>query len=745
MTDKKDGQPKNENSDFESSSSEKQPTAQPKSWMSSLFTAVVGSSSSTSNATTSTTSTTKATPTTSTSDAATAQPDDVSIEKLKEHFEGGETDDEDEASRAKQYEESDKESKQQLWKQVYSYMGSNLSGMRFSLPIRYFEPTTVLTKMAEAFEFSDLLDRAAITNDCVLRDSLVTAFVVSTFSNTSRTRKPLNPILGETYEFLNPVSDMKLYAEQVSHHPPISVSYVQGNDWEASEVINVHGKFQGNSMEVSNSGYRYISLNKFKDYYTWNAPTCSISNIFVGKTNIDYHGSVTITNHYTGNVINLTFPKSGWFGTNQYDVHGHLADKDGNQLLLFKGAWNKYLDSCPVATDEVPPVAPASVKSTADTPGDERIKPKDSSSTGSVKDGTKSARVKIDEVERRERDLRFATSPRKIHRRATKTHVDNRDKNDILSTRGPSSSTCKATLSISPASAPVTPRVVTALPRSIMTGDGDETELSSNAAAKAKHLSSALSAQLAASPSTSSVSSSAAKENDKSNGTGTDGSNRLWVAGSHLLSAEEGGGPNDLFSNFTRFTKRTIAFDNDYATELPPTDSRLRPDRIALENGNLPVAGDEKKRIEQLQRDRRHAAKKIAYKLQREGAFYGSLFSIAQNSMHVASREDELDPNMENEMCHDQHDRRMDDGHGQGEDRDEVESASGFEEEEEDDESEIRDEDRERIKWLLDSQRPKYFRQVDDKGDKWEPLGTYWRDSRSYMDDDEKRMEASMW
>lgn len=337
----------------------------------------------------------------------------------------------------------DSESRKQLWQQMYSYMGTNLAGMRLSLPAWVFEPTTVLTRMAEAFEFCELLDRAAASTDSVLRDSLVAAFVVSCFSSQERVRKPFNPILGETYEFLHPTNDMKLYAEQVSHHPPISVLHAEGTNWLAGEVNRTHAKFQGNSLEVINSGNRYIHLTPTGDRYSWTLPKTTMSNLFVGTTNISHHGKFEVCNETTGMVARLEFAKSGWFSKNRYNVSGELLNKSGDLLAVFRGAWNRYLDSSFVNKDD----------------------------------------IAID------------------------------------------------------------------------------------------------------------------KE-----GTG-ENCNRLWVAGPHHLSMEDGD-IRDMFTNCTKFTKRTIAFDADYAAELPPTDSRLRPDRLALERGDLNTSNTEKQRIEQLQRHR---------------------------------------------------------------------------------------------------------------------------------------------
>lgn len=315
--------------------------------------------------------------------------------------------------------------------------------MRLSLPIWLFEPTTALTRMAEMFEFSDLLDRAATCDDPVLRDCLVVAFVISAFSHTERVRKPFNPVLGETYEFENIVNGMRFYAEQVIHHPPVSVSHCEGKGWEAGEVVDISATFNGNSVEVCNIGSRYIKLHKTGNRYSWTLPKAMVSNLFVGGAFVDHFGTVQLNNETTGTSASLTLTKCGWFSAGRYEVAGELLDKTGAKVVSFRGAWNKFLD--------------------------------------------------CERVEKR---------------------------------RG-------------------------------------------------------------------------------------EGTNRLWMAGSHFLSEEETGGVTSVFAKCTKFTKKVLAIDPDHALQLPPNDSRFRTDRVALEKGNTTLAAEEKIRIEQMQRERRAAAKEL--------------------------------------------------------------------------------------------------------------------------------------
>lgn len=68
--------------------------------------------------------------------------------------------------------------------------------------------------------------------------------------------------------------------------------------------------------------------------------------------------------------------------------------------------------------------------------------------------------------------------------------------------------------------------------------------------------------------------------------------------------------------HFTYFTLQLNFLPPSLVKKLPPTDSRLRPDQRAIENGDLVKAADEKARLEDKQRQMRkeREASGIEYK-----------------------------------------------------------------------------------------------------------------------------------
>lgn len=77
----------------------------------------------------------------------------------------------------------------------------------------------------QSCEYTSILDQAAQELDPMRRIALVAIYHVTTLSIIEKaTTKPFNPLLGETFEFVN--DDFEYLAEQVSHHPPITATHV---------------------------------------------------------------------------------------------------------------------------------------------------------------------------------------------------------------------------------------------------------------------------------------------------------------------------------------------------------------------------------------------------------------------------------------------------------------------------------------------------------------------------------------
>ena len=86
-----------------------------------------------------------------------------------------------------------------LWSIMKNCIGKDLS--KIPVPVNFSEPLSMLQRLVEDFEYSEILDKAASCQDNCEQMAYVAAFTVSAYSTTAiRTGKPFNPLLGETYE-----------------------------------------------------------------------------------------------------------------------------------------------------------------------------------------------------------------------------------------------------------------------------------------------------------------------------------------------------------------------------------------------------------------------------------------------------------------------------------------------------------------------------------------------------------------
>ena len=99
---------------------------------------------------------------------------------------------------------------------------------KISFPIKCMAPISALELMPTLQSTMVVfLNKAASIDDPVERMKLVMAHSLSFFYKEKIFEKPLNPILGETFQALGQ-DGAYLFMEQTSHHPPITHFYIEG-------------------------------------------------------------------------------------------------------------------------------------------------------------------------------------------------------------------------------------------------------------------------------------------------------------------------------------------------------------------------------------------------------------------------------------------------------------------------------------------------------------------------------------
>ncbi|CAI6336640.1 unnamed protein product [Periconia digitata] len=231
-----------------------------------------------------------------------------------------------------------------LWGILKSMIGKDMTKM--TLPVSFNEPTSLLQRVAEDMEYTDLLDTAAERADSTERLLYVAAFAASEYASTiGRVAKPFNPLLGETYEYARPDKGYRFFIEQVSHHPPIGAAYAESKKWDYYGESAVKSKFYGKSFDINPLGTWFLRLRPTseggkEELYTWKKVTSSVIGIITGNPVVDNYGPMEIKNWTTGETCLLEFKARGWKASSAYQVVGKVLDADGRVRWSVGGRWN---------------------------------------------------------------------------------------------------------------------------------------------------------------------------------------------------------------------------------------------------------------------------------------------------------------------------------------------------------------------------------------------------------------------
>ncbi|XP_044063378.1 oxysterol-binding protein-related protein 3 isoform X2 [Siniperca chuatsi] len=229
-----------------------------------------------------------------------------------------------------------------LWNILRNNIGKDLS--KVAMPVQLNEPLNTLQRLCEELECSELLDRAANTQDPFERMIYIATFVVSGYASSYyRTGgKPFNPVLGETYECDRPDKGFRFVAEQVSHHPPISACHAESKNFIFWQDVRCKNKFWGKSMEIVPVGTTHVTLPGFGDHYEWNKVTSCIHNILSGQRWIEHYGEISIRNSSSDICqCKITFVKAKYWNSSMNEVEGTITDNKGKVIHRLFGKWHE--------------------------------------------------------------------------------------------------------------------------------------------------------------------------------------------------------------------------------------------------------------------------------------------------------------------------------------------------------------------------------------------------------------------
>lgn len=216
-----------------------------------------------------------------------------------------------------------------IWSLIGKFAGQDLT--KISLPVILCEPLTLLQKACEnANSQESYLQKAAKTTDSCRRLAMTIAHSITQFNATKgRTKKQFNPLLGETYELVT--DDYRFFAEQVSHHPPVTAYYQEGNGYSLNGFLQQKSKFGFGGgrglMLVNQIGHQDYHFEQYDETITIGRPPVHACNLVVGQLYVDVDGQIEAINHKTGDRADIKFNLKGW--TTQSTMEAKIFDGQG--------------------------------------------------------------------------------------------------------------------------------------------------------------------------------------------------------------------------------------------------------------------------------------------------------------------------------------------------------------------------------------------------------------------------------
>ena len=223
-----------------------------------------------------------------------------------------------------------------IWKVFKSAVGKDLS--RFGVPVFFNEPLSSLQKFCEPFQYAYLLNSAAKEPNPYIRLAKSATFCIGQFViNNARLAKFFNPLLYETYEYVDNEQNFRYMSEQVSHHPAISAYYAEGDGWNIYANTNAVIKFIiTGKLEVNALGRTYITYSNYNDVNAFTKPRLITRNLIIGTIDIDVEGKFEVTNENGDSCeVDMIPSTSGQKG----NLHGKIKDIDGDVKFLLEGNW----------------------------------------------------------------------------------------------------------------------------------------------------------------------------------------------------------------------------------------------------------------------------------------------------------------------------------------------------------------------------------------------------------------------
>ncbi|KAL9580702.1 MAG: hypothetical protein Q9212_004332 [Teloschistes hypoglaucus] len=228
--------------------------------------------------------------------------------------------------------------------------GADLS--RVVLPTFILEPRSMLERITNFMAHPELLLPLPEVKDPVQRFLAVVKFYLSGWHiKPPGVKKPLNPILGETFTCYWDFPDHTrgyYISEQTSHHPPKSSYFYMAPEHgiRIDGALKPRSKFLGNSAASMMEGVavlRFMNIGRSRggEKYFLTQPNMYARGILFGKMKYELGDHSYVRCPENGLVADVEFKTKGYFGGTYNAIGGVIRnEKTGESLYELSGMWS---------------------------------------------------------------------------------------------------------------------------------------------------------------------------------------------------------------------------------------------------------------------------------------------------------------------------------------------------------------------------------------------------------------------
>ncbi|OMP86509.1 Oxysterol-binding protein-like protein OBPa [Diplodia seriata] len=222
--------------------------------------------------------------------------------------------------------------------------GADLS--RITLPTFILEPRSMLERITNFMAHPETLLPMPDIEDPEERFLSVVKFYLSGWHiKPPGVKKPLNPILGETFTCYWDYPDKTrgyYISEQTSHHPPKSSYFFMAPEHHIriDGALKPRSKFLGNSAASMMEGLAVMTFLNHNERYFITQPNMYARGILFGKMKYELGDHSYVRCPELGLEADLEFKTKGWVGGTYNAIGGYIKDsKTQKNLYELSGLW----------------------------------------------------------------------------------------------------------------------------------------------------------------------------------------------------------------------------------------------------------------------------------------------------------------------------------------------------------------------------------------------------------------------